>query len=233
MDVPEDWFWDNRRSRPSMPPIAMSAATGTPDALVDQIDLRLPQTQCTRCGYPTCRAYATAIAAGAAGIEHCPPGGVATLEALAALLGRPLAPEAPHAALAVRQRAEIDETRCIGCRKCVDACPIDAIVGARKWMHTVIAAECSGCALCLPPCPVDCIALVPAPATPDPESLWPEYRRAETERWRVRAAARLVRLGRKEARRSRATPAGHPTERERIRAEIRAAVERARARKRT
>ncbi|NCT66342.1 MAG: RnfABCDGE type electron transport complex subunit B [Rhodanobacteraceae bacterium] len=135
--------------------------------LIDTIDALLPQTQCTRCGYPTCRAYAEAIAAGAAEINQCPPGGAAGVAALADLLGRatkPLNPAngfegAPIVAL-------IDEDVCIGCTKCIQACPVDAIVGAAKRMHTVITAECTGCELCVPPCPVDCIALVPTAAQP-------------------------------------------------------------------
>jgi electron transport complex protein RnfB len=206
----------------------------------EAIDAWLPQTQCTRCGYPTCRAYAEAIASGIAGIEYCPPGGVATLRALAALLGRPFPLHDPGGvSVAARQRAEIDESRCIGCRKCIDACPVDAIVGARQLMHTVIGAECSGCALCLPPCPVDCITLTPvAPAT-QTDSPWPEYTVAETEQWRARTGARLARLRYRKALRLANRP-GAPahednlpatTERERIRAEIRAAVARVKARK--
>jgi electron transport complex protein RnfB len=135
--------------------------------LVERIDALLPQTQCTRCGYPTCRAYAEAIADDRADINQCPPGGTDGVIALARLLGRdpkPLDPahgieEAPVVAL-------IDEDVCIGCTKCIQACPVDAIVGAAKRMHTIIAHECTGCGLCLPPCPVDCIALVPIAAQP-------------------------------------------------------------------
>lgn len=131
----------------------------------DAIDALLPQTQCTRCGYAGCRPYADAVANGAADFNQCPPGGQLTIDALAALLGRepkPLNPangvdSAPMVAL-------IDEDRCIGCAKCLPACPVDAIVGAHRFMHTVIAAQCNGCELCLPPCPVDCISLVPARA---------------------------------------------------------------------
>jgi len=145
------------------------------------LDAALPQTQCTRCGYPNCRAYAEAMAAGAAGVELCPPGGGATIRRLSELLGKPATDAPAGATVAARQRAVIDEQVCIGCRKCLDVCPVDAIVGARQRMHTVLISECSGCGLCLPPCPVDCIALVPASVMPDPDSLWPEYPRAETE----------------------------------------------------
>ena len=202
--------------------------------LPDRIDACLPQTQCTRCGYPRCRDYADAIAAGIADINRCPPGSAPTLEALAALTDRPPRPLDPACGVhEPRTRAVIDEPVCIGCRKCLDVCPVDAIVGARKLMHTVIATECNGCGLCRPPCPVDCIAFVPVTVAADPDSLWPEYALAETERWRGRTAAHLARLA------QRAAPAGRPTgatapadaERERIRAEIAAAVARVRARR--
>ena len=135
------------------------------DSLVDRIDALLPQTQCGQCRYPGCRPYAAAIASGAAEIDRCPPGGEVTVRALAALLDRaprPLDPEfgTPKSA----QVAWIDEARCIGCARCLPACPVDAIVGAPRQMHTVIAARCTGCELCLPPCPVDCFELRPAPA---------------------------------------------------------------------
>ena len=136
-------------------------------AFAVRIDALLPQTQCTRCGFPTCRAYADAIADGTADIDRCPPGGVEGVAALADLLGVAAKPldracgiEAPPTV------ALIDEDVCIGCTKCIQACPVDAIVGAAKRMHTVIAAECTGCELCLPPCPVDCIVLVPIAAAP-------------------------------------------------------------------
>lgn len=125
----------------------------------------LPQTQCTRCGYAGCRPYAQAIAAGEANINQCPPGGAALIEALARLLNREPLPLNPvHGREAPPQVAVIDESRCIGCARCLAPCPVDAIVGAGKFMHTVIAELCTGCELCLPPCPVDCIELKPAPA---------------------------------------------------------------------
>ncbi len=134
--------------------------------LAEAIDALLPQTQCTKCGYQGCRPYADAIAAGAAEINQCPPGGVAGIEKLAQLLGR--APLPLNPANGVEQPlmvAVIDEGRCIGCTLCIPACPVDAIVGASKRMHTVIASLCTGCDLCLPPCPMDCISMVPvAPA---------------------------------------------------------------------
>jgi electron transport complex protein RnfB len=128
------------------------------------IDAVLPQTQCTQCGYAGCMPYAEAIAAGAAGINRCPPGGDAGIHALSVLTGmayRPLDPEC--GAHQPRLLAVIDEAACIGCTICIQKCPVDAIVGAAKRMHTVIADECTGCELCVAPCPVDCIALVPAP----------------------------------------------------------------------
>lgn len=132
------------------------------DPLADRIDALLPQTQCGQCNYPGCRPYAEAIARGEADINQCPPGGEDGVKALADLLGiepKPLESSAPEAG--VRRVAIIDEARCIGCTLCIQACPVDAIVGAPKLMHTVIAAECTGCELCVLPCPVDCIRMEP------------------------------------------------------------------------
>jgi len=129
------------------------------DPLVDQVDRLLPQTQCGQCGYPGCRPYAAAIVDEGEAINLCPPGGEETVERLAETLGReplPLAAEANDMRLKV---AVIDETLCIGCTYCRAACPVDAIVGAHQYMHTVIAGECTGCELCLAPCPVDCIRM--------------------------------------------------------------------------
>ncbi|MEO7431621.1 MAG: RnfABCDGE type electron transport complex subunit B [Dokdonella sp.] len=140
-------------------------------SLADRIDAVLPQTQCTRCGYPTCAAYAHAIANENAGIDRCPPGGADGVKALARVTGRSPVPLDPTYGLEQPALvAIIDEDVCIGCTKCIQACPVDAIVGAAKRMHTIIAAECTGCELCLPPCPVDCIALVPIGTTPPPRS---------------------------------------------------------------
>jgi electron transport complex protein RnfB len=128
----------------------------------DSIDALLPQTQCTRCGYTGCRPYAEAIVAGDAEINQCPPGGAATIEALARLTGRPVLPLNPaNGVEKPREVAYILEEHCIGCTKCLPACPVDAIVGANKRMHTVIVPECTGCELCIAPCPVDCIVMVP------------------------------------------------------------------------
>ncbi|MDT8387974.1 MAG: electron transport complex subunit RsxB [Thiogranum sp.] len=132
------------------------------DPVVDQIDAILPQTQCGQCSYAGCRPYAEAIAAGEADINQCPPGGEATIQALADLLGRDPKPlNAEHGLHTEKRVAIIDEDVCIGCTLCIQACPVDAILGAAKQMHTVIASECTGCELCVPPCPVDCIDMVP------------------------------------------------------------------------
>ena len=129
--------------------------------LADRIDAVLPQTQCEQCGYRGCRPYAEAIARGEAEINQCPPGGAAGIEKLAALLQRPALPLDPaHGAEKPRMLARIVEADCIGCTKCIQACPVDAIVGAAKLMHAVIEPLCTGCELCVPACPVDCIELV-------------------------------------------------------------------------
>jgi Na+-translocating ferredoxin:NAD+ oxidoreductase subunit B len=139
------------------------------NSIAERIDALLPQTQCTKCGFPGCRPYAEAIAAGEADIDQCPPGGEEGIAKLAALLDRAVKPLNPaNGPWRPPQVARIDEALCIGCVKCIHACPVDAIVGASKAMHTVIADWCTGCELCLPPCPVDCISLEPVAALPDP-----------------------------------------------------------------
>ena len=133
------------------------------DPMVERIDALLPQTQCGQCGFPGCRPYAEAIASGTADINQCPPGGEAGVRALADLLGRePLALDPGYGATPPPQVALIVEDDCIGCTLCIQACPVDAIVGAARAMHTVLADRCTGCELCIPPCPVDCIVLEPA-----------------------------------------------------------------------
>jgi electron transport complex protein RnfB len=130
------------------------------DLLAERIDAALPQTQCTRCGFPDCRAYAQAIADGEADINQCPPGGAQGIARLAAITGRDIVALNPvHGAEAPRKLMFIDEAWCIGCTLCIEACPVDCIVGAPKRMHTVIEPLCTGCELCLPACPVDCIAV--------------------------------------------------------------------------
>lgn len=129
--------------------------------LVDKIDAVLPQTQCGQCGFPGCKPYAEAIAKGEADINKCPPGGEEGIHKLADLLGKEFIPFGEGAAPKGKAVAFIDENTCIGCTLCIQACPVDAIVGAAKQMHTIIAAECTGCELCLAPCPVDCISMLP------------------------------------------------------------------------
>ena len=129
--------------------------------LVAKIDAVLPQTQCGQCGYPGCKPYATAIAEGIADINMCPPGGEEGIHKLAELLGMEFKPFGGETVVKPKSVAVIDETTCIGCTLCIQACPVDAIAGAAKQLHTVIAAECTGCELCIPPCPVDCILMEP------------------------------------------------------------------------
>lgn len=143
-------------------------------AAAADIDALLPQTQCTRCGYNGCKPYAEAITGGTAEINQCPPGGAATIRALAALLQRePLPLNPANGVEGPELVALIDEEICIGCAKCLPPCPVDAIVGARKQMHTVVTSLCTGCELCIAPCPVDCISMVPraglVEVTPAPE----------------------------------------------------------------
>ena len=128
--------------------------------LVDKIDAILPQTQCGQCGYPGCKPYATAIAGGDADINQCPPGGEEGIHKLAELLGVEFKPFGEGTQPKPKSVAFIDEDTCIGCTLCLQACPVDAISGAAKQMHTIIAAECTGCELCVPPCPVDCIDMI-------------------------------------------------------------------------
>ncbi|WP_028022813.1 electron transport complex subunit RsxB [Enterovibrio calviensis] len=135
------------------------------DPIVEQIDAILPQTQCGQCGYPGCRPYAQAIANGDT-INKCPPGGQATIEKLANLMGVE-ATETAHEEEAVKTVAFIYEDDCIGCTKCIQACPVDAIIGSTKAMHTIIKDECTGCDLCVAPCPTDCIEMIPVKTTPE------------------------------------------------------------------
>ncbi len=162
--------------------------------LADQINQLLPQTQCTKCGYQGCKPYAEAIASGAAQINQCPPGGELGIQHLAALLHKPALPLNPANGIAQTQRltAVIDEAVCIGCTLCIQACPVDAIVGANQLMHTVITGACTGCDLCLPPCPVDCITIESLPeALPG----WTQ-RRMEADQLRTHYEARELRLQR-------------------------------------
>jgi electron transport complex protein RnfB len=200
-------------------------------SLVERIDALLPQTQCTKCGYPSCRPYAEAIAAGEADVNQCPPGGDAGVRKLAALLGRQAKPLNPRNGVEQPRRvAVIDEARCIGCTLCIQACPVDAIVGAAKLMHTVVTELCTGCDLCIPPCPVDCIEMVPAIGA---DALWDqpranaarerfELRRTRLERERAERTGRLAR---------RTLQAGGDPQGQKKRAVIQAAIERARAKR--
>jgi len=141
--------------------------------LVDQVDGLLPQTQCGQCGYPGCRPYAEALVNGEAEINLCIPGGEDTIVALAETLGREPKPLSEEHPAHVPSIAYIHEEICIGCTKCIQACPVDAILGAPKQMHTVIEEECTGCGLCVPPCPVECIDMLPIRPSTDTWT-WPE-----------------------------------------------------------
>ena len=164
--------------------------------LADRIDAALPQTQCTRCGYPDCRRYAEAIAAGDAPINQCPPGGADGIARLAAITGHALIALNPgNGHEGPRKLAVIDEAWCIGCTLCIKACPVDCIIGAPKLMHTVVEPLCTGCELCIPVCPVDCIAL--EDATPG-RGGWAAWSTAQADESRVRYAAHGSRIERDE-----------------------------------
>jgi Na+-translocating ferredoxin:NAD+ oxidoreductase subunit B len=193
-----------------------------PAVTADAIDALLPQTQCRRCRYDSCRAYADAVAAGDAPINRCPPGGDATVAALANLLGTPvLAIDESCGATTPFAVARIDEATCIGCTLCIQACPTDAIAGAAKLMHTIIADRCTGCELCLPLCPVDCIAMQLA------ARVWSS---ADAERARQHFLARNARLA-VGSRKREQKPAPPDAARQHRRAAVDAALARARSRR--
>jgi len=173
-----------------MEPATTSAAT-----LLERIEAALPHTQCRQCGYAGCRPYAEAIAAGRAGINRCPPGGEETLRELADITGGAVQPLDPSCGVTLPPAvAVIAEEVCIGCTLCLLACPVDAIAGASKLMHTVIAAECTGCGLCIPPCPVDCITLEETGT-----NLAPDERRHRAAHYQTRHTARVARVERERA----------------------------------
>ena len=202
----------------------------SPGSLAERIDALLPQTQCAQCGYAGCAPYADAIAAGAADINRCPPGGAATIAALATLTGRAARTLDPACGVAgPRVVARVEEDACIGCTLCIQACPVDAILGAPKRMHVVLNSLCTGCALCVPPCPVDCIVLDPV-AEP--------WTRDDADRARMRYRARNQRIARGErvsarAAKAETTSASSPGEALRTsrQAVVAAAFVRARARR--
>ena len=214
--------------------------------LADQIEDLLPQTQCGKCGYPACRPYAEAIASGQAAYNQCPPGGTAGIARLANLLVQPLLPLNAHNGVErSRTRALIDEAACIGCTLCIQACPVDAIVGAAKQIHTVLADDCTGCDLCVAPCPVDCIAMVEA--TPGLTG-WAAWSQQQADQARARHDWRSLRLRREkdendarlaakaaaklqEVAAAGAASAEEKAEQERKKAIIAAAIERARLKK--
>lgn len=166
---------------------------------VELIDACLPQTQCTRCSYPSCQDYAEAIQAGEANINQCPPGGDVTINKLATLTGRPaLALDSEYGDYQPKTLAYIHEDRCIGCVLCIQACPVDAIVGANKLMHTVLQFQCTGCELCLPVCPTDCIEMLPPGGLDGPLSDWPGYTLKDIEQGRIRFQRRQRRLAQAE-----------------------------------
>jgi Na+-translocating ferredoxin:NAD+ oxidoreductase subunit B len=215
-------------------------------SLADQIEDLLPQTQCTKCGYPACRPYAEAIAEGTANYNQCPPGGAEGIGRLAALLGKPVIALNPVNGIE-RERpvAFIDEAACIGCTLCIQACPVDAIAGAAKQMHTVIPELCTGCDLCVAPCPVDCIAMVPVTENKTGWQAWSadqadaarqrfhqrELRlRVEKEEQDARLAAKAA-AKLKEVNEETALSAEELAEKKRKRAIIQAAIERARLQK--
>ncbi len=211
-------------------------------SLADRIEDALPQTQCTKCGYAGCRPYAQAIADGTADINQCPPGGQEGVVRLASVLGREVIPLNPvHGVERARPVAVIDEALCIGCTLCIQACPVDAILGAPKLMHTILPDLCTGCDLCVAPCPVDCIAMVPVTTTTG----WQAWSQQQADEARARHDFRTARLLRerrdndarllakaaaklKEVEAAPTLSAADSAERDRKKAIIQAAIERAR-----
>ena len=196
--------------------------------LADRIDTLLPQTQCEQCGFHGCRPYAEAIAADEAGIDRCPPGGAIGIARLAALLDRPVVPLDPtHGVEKPRTLARIVEADCIGCTKCIQVCPVDAIVGANKLMHTILSDECNGCELCIPACPVDCIAMVLGTVAAD------RTRETRATHYRQRYETHIARLAHERAERERAIAAHKAEVRDSTRSAVLEAIARAKAKKGT
>jgi electron transport complex protein RnfB len=213
-------------------------------SLADQIEDLLPQTQCTKCGYPACRPYAEAVAAGQAGYNQCPPGGTEGIARIARLLGKPVIPlNRANGVERPRPVAVIDEALCIGCTLCIQACPVDAIVGAAKQMHTILPDLCTGCDLCVAPCPVDCIAMIDVTPGKTGWEAWSQQQaddaRAQHDFHRIRLqrekAENDARLAAKAAAKLQevqdqaALSPAEQMEKERKKAIIQAAIERARA----
>jgi len=212
-------------------------------SLADQLEDLLPQTQCTKCGYAGCRPYAEAMAEGSAGINQCPPGGMEGVARLSRLTGRPVIPINPVNGIErPRPVAFIDEALCIGCTLCIQACPVDAILGAAKQMHTILPSLCTGCDLCVAPCPVDCISMMPVTGERTGWDAWPQeqadaarerhdFRTVRLQRERDENDARLAAKAVAKMKEVTADAANTPeelAEKERKRAIIAAAMERAR-----
>lgn len=210
------------------------SAAGPKGVTPEQVDALLPQTQCTRCGYPDCLGYAHAIAQEGVPINRCPPGGAEGVDRLARLTGQPATPLDPSCGLeGPRRLAVIDEAWCIGCTLCIQACPVDCIVGMAKAMHTVIEAQCTGCELCVPACPVDCIEMRPVTGQATGWAAWSSGQAEEARaRYRFRAgrlerarAENEQRLARRAAEKLQDLAATGPTDDPQLIARKRAAVE--------
>ncbi|NHZ39937.1 electron transport complex subunit RsxB [Massilia sp. CCM 8693] len=227
----------------AFPPICRPPPAAVTKTLADHIEDLLPQTQCTKCGYAACRPYAQAIAEGTADINQCPPGGIEGVARLAALLGRKVIPINPANGIErARPVAFIDEALCIGCTLCIQACPVDAIMGAAKQMHTILPSLCTGCDLCVAPCPVDCISMMPVTGERTGWAAWSQeqadsarerhdFRTARLQREREENDARLAAKAVAKMQEVTAQVTNTPeeiAEKERKRAIIAAAMERAR-----